>query len=91
MKLIRRDKKSNQKFFTILYKYSIEIYQFWFLIFILHNYKNNVINLYIELIPNGGIIVDALSASGLRAIRYSKEIPNLKVIKNSLIYLKTFK
>jgi len=31
------------------------------------------------LIPDGGIIVDALSASGLRAIRYSKEIENLKV------------
>ena len=31
-------------------------------------------------IDHGGIIVDALSASGLRAIRYSKEILDAKVL-----------
>jgi tRNA G26 N,N-dimethylase Trm1 len=28
----------------------------------------------------GGIIVDALSASGLRAIRFAKELDNVRVI-----------
>ena len=33
-----------------------------------------------DLITDGAIIADVLSASGIRAIRYSKEIENIKVI-----------
>lgn len=38
-----------------------------------------------KAITNNGVVIDALSASGLRAIRYSKEIEGLeKVISNDI-------